>query len=192
MRLRPTGAFALLQSSLHPLTGLDLDLRDVIGRSAAELAERCERARGDVACVTASREWLRGRIARAPQPEKLVSRAVAQIEAGGGDLAIAELEGLGGASKGRFAATFRDRVGVTPKRFARIVRFRRALELLAASDVPLGAIAAQAGYYDQPHMNAEFHVHAGMTPAAFRRAQRYPNGTSLAGQFFQDAIESSA
>jgi hypothetical protein len=41
-------------------------------------------------------------------------------------------------------------------------------------------------------MNAEFQVHAGMTPAAFRRAERYPNGTSLAEQFFQDEIQAFA
>jgi AraC-like DNA-binding protein len=192
MRLRPTGAFALLRTSLHPLTGLDLDLHDVIGRAAAELGERCATAQNDAACVVASVDWARAHIARAPEPAPRVARAVAQIEANGGDVAIAGLDALGGASRARFVAAFRDHVGVTPKRFARIVRFRRALELLHAGDAPLGAIAAQVGYYDQPHMNAEFRIHAGMTPQALRRAERYPNSTSLPEQFFQDDGESSA
>jgi hypothetical protein len=36
-----------------------------------------------------------------------------------------------------------------------------------------------AGYYDQPHLNAEFRQHAGMTPRAFLRSLRYPNSPSL-------------
>jgi AraC-like DNA-binding protein len=192
INLWPEGACAVLRSSLPSLTDADFDLHDVIGRSAAELGERCTAARNDAACVEASLEWIRGRIAGAPEPPASVRRAVAQIQAGGGDIAVAALDALGGKAGGRFTASFCDYVGVTPKRFARIVRFRRALELLQASDLPLVAIAAQAGYYDQPHMNAEFRNHAGMTPHAFRRAQRYPNSTSLAEQVLQDDLAPSA
>ncbi len=192
LRLQPTGAFALLRTALHPLTGLDFDLHDVIGRAAAELGERCSEARNDAACVAASLEWVRARIALAPERATLVLRAVAQIEAHGGDVAIAALDALGGASRSRFVAAFRDHVGVTPKRFARIMRFGRVLELLQRSDAPLSEIAAQAGYYDQPHMNAEFRVHAGMTPQALRLARRYPDSTHLAEHFFQDDVAASA
>jgi AraC-like DNA-binding protein len=186
--LRPPGAFALLRTPLHELTDRDVDLHDVIGRAAADFGERCTQASTDAHCMTASLDWIRGRLVRAPEPRAPVASALAQLEAGRGDLAIASLEALSGASRARFAAAFRDQVGVTPKRFARILRFRRALELLDASEAPLGAIAAQAGYYDQPHMNAEFRVHAGLTPQGYRRAQRFPNSTSLAEQIFQDAV----
>ncbi len=180
MRLKPTGAFALLRTSLRPLTNVDLDLHDVIGPAAAELGERCVGSAGDARCVAASVDWARARLSRAPEPAKLVLRAVAEIEAAGGDVAIARLDALCGTSRRRFAAAFQDHVGVTPKLFARIVRFRRALELVQTSDAPLGSIAAEAGYYDQPHMNAEFAVHAAMTPQALRHAERYPNSNHLA------------
>ena len=186
MRLRPAGAYGLLRTSLRPLTDLDLDLHDVIGPAAAELAERCTASASDAACVAASLEWVRARLARAPEPADFVTRALEQIEALGGDVAIARLDALCGTSRRRFAAAFQDHVGVTPKRFARLVRFRRALELVQVSDAPLGTIALQAGYYDQPHMNAEFAVHAAMSPLALRNAARYPNGNHLAEQNFQD------
>ena len=185
LRLRPIGACALLRMGLHPLTGLDADLHAVIGNAAAELGERCAGARTDVACVAAALAWLRARLANARAPAEFVRRAVDQIEAGAGDVVIGHVEALAGRSRTRFAAAFRDHVGVTPKRFARIVRFRHALDLVHGG-VPLGEIAARTGYYDQPHMNAEFRVHAGMTPQAIRHAQRYPNSGSLAEQFLQD------
>ena len=82
-----------------------------------------------------------------------------------------------------------------PGRTVRVLRINLWPEgacAVQASDLPLVAIAAQAGYYDQPHMNAEFRNHAGMTPHAFRRAQRYPNSTSLAEQVLQDDLAPSA
>ena len=192
LRLKPTGAFALLRTSLRSLTDLDVDLHDVIGGAAEELGQRCAESAADARCVAASVQWARARLARAPQAASLVLQALEQIDSVGGDIAIARLDALCGTSRRRFAAAFGDHVGVTPKRFARIVRFRRALELVQESDVPFGTVAAQAGYYDQPHMNAEFHAHAGMTPQALRNAQRYPNSNHLAEQFFQDNARATA
>jgi len=190
--LWPAGAYALLRTSLRELTDLDLDLHDVIGRAAAEFGTLCWDAHGDAACVGAAVEWMRARIGRAPEPAALVARTLAQIEADGGDLLIAALDGFDGKAGGRFAAAFRDQVGVTPKRFARIVRFRRALELVRHGEASLAEIAGRTGYYDQPHMNAEFRVHAGMSPQAFRRAVHYPNSVSLAEQNLQDEVATSA
>jgi AraC-like DNA-binding protein len=191
IRLRPAGAFALLRTSLYDLTDLDFDLHDVAGRSAAELAERCADARDDRACIAAAIGWIRVRAERAPEPEPVVTRVVAELESDCGDVAIAELQ-IGGMARNRLTATFRDQIGVTPKRYARILRFRHALELLRASDASVGTIAARAGYYDQPHMNAEFRTHAGIAPQAFRFARHYPDTTSLAEDFLQDGDPTTA
>jgi AraC-like DNA-binding protein len=43
----------------------------------------------------------------------------------------------------------------------------------------LSQVALDAGYYDQPHMNAEFREMAGLTPRQFLAARRYPNSLSL-------------
>ncbi|GAC1311678.1 MAG: hypothetical protein NVSMB19_26140 [Vulcanimicrobiaceae bacterium] len=191
IRLYAAGACALLRTSLHPIADLTVELADVIGPAATDFAEECADARDDIACVDAALAWLRARVCGAPQTPHLVAVALARIEADGGDLAMAQIAELGSTSRARFTAAFRDYVGVTPKRFARIVRFRRALALVQTGTAPLGTIAANVGYFDQPHMNAEFRAHAGMTPNALRDAERYPNSQSLALQNFQDdaAIE---
>jgi methylphosphotriester-DNA--protein-cysteine methyltransferase len=60
---------------------------------------------------------------------------------------------------------FRDAIGMIPKTFARLARFRRALGA-ARPDEHEGwaSIAAEAGYYDQAHLIAEFRMIAGVTP----------------------------
>jgi AraC-like DNA-binding protein len=179
VRLHPVGAFALLATPLQPLAGVTVDLRDVVGRAAAELGERCY----DAACgeqrVRIAARWAVERIARCSHVDPAVAWAARRIAQLDGRVTVAALEADTGRSRARFTAAFREHVGVSPKRYARVVRFRRALELVP-SGAPLGEIALAAGYYDQPHMNAEFRAHSGLTPREFLRAVRYPHSVSLA------------
>jgi AraC-like DNA-binding protein len=62
---------------------------------------------------------------------------------------------------------FRETVGVSPKTFARLARFRRALRAAREdAHASWASIAAAAGYYDQAHLIAEFRAIAGVTPRA--------------------------
>lgn len=61
---------------------------------------------------------------------------------------------------------FTDRVGVAPKRFARIQRVRTVLARAGSAD--WAGLASDTGYYDQSHLTADFHTLMGVSPAAFR------------------------
>lgn len=72
-----------------------------------------------------------------------------------------------GVSERHLRRVFREAVGVSPKAFSKLTRFRRALR--AASEVhpaSWASIAAAAGYYDQAHLIADFRAIAGVTPRA--------------------------
>ena len=60
---------------------------------------------------------------------------------------------------------FRDRAGVTPKQFTRIVRFRKAL-FAARAGAPLVVAAAESGYADQAHFTREAQALTGCAPRA--------------------------
>lgn len=47
-------------------------------------------------------------------------------------------------------------VGTTPKRFERMIRFRRSLHSLIDSKLPLKNIGLEAGYYDQSRFIQDF------------------------------------
>ncbi len=84
---------------------------------------------------------------------------------------IAEVVRQTGYSHRYFIALFRDAVGLTPKRYCGIRRFRRALARLVANpSVALSAAAVDEGYSDQAHFTREFRRFAGMPPGAYRRA----------------------
>jgi AraC-like DNA-binding protein len=189
VRLQPPAASRLLRTSLVPLTSLTLDLGDLLDAAAAELATRVRDAADGTRAVIAAAAWVERHIAPQPEPDSTVARALAAIRDDGGTRSIAAIDAWHGRSRARFNAAFRDAVGVSPKRFARIVRFDRALQLMTCGHGSFGEIALAAGYYDQPHFNAEFRAHAGLTPRAYISGLRFPGSTSLADpaeQNFQD------
>jgi AraC-like DNA-binding protein len=78
-----------------------------------------------------------------------------------------------GVSERHLRRVFRETVGVSPKSFAKLTRFERALR--AARESAAGSwasIATAAGYYDQAHLIAEFRAIAGATPRALLRELR--------------------
>lgn len=63
---------------------------------------------------------------------------------------------------------FQDAIGVSPKTYSRLTRFHRAVRAARRGGaVNWADIAADAGYYDQAHLIAEFRAIAGASPRAF-------------------------
>lgn len=180
VRLHPAGAFAVLGRPLHELTGLTADLEDVVQGAATELAERCAAASTPEGRLRAAAAWLEGRLRAHPGPDRAVAWMVRELERRSGAVAIGPLRERTGWSKTRLTSRFRDQIGVTPKTFARVLRFRRALELVHREKGELSDIALAGGYYDQPHFNAEFRQLSGFTPTEYQARRRYPESVSLA------------
>ncbi|MGH8212106.1 MAG: helix-turn-helix domain-containing protein [Rhodanobacteraceae bacterium] len=88
------------------------------------------------------------------------------------DAVLAEAD----CSHRHFIALFRGATGLTPKRYARIRRFRRVLAEAADSGMAWSALAQAHGYCDQAHLNRDFHEFTGLPPHAWRRVQdRHPH-----------------
>lgn len=174
VRLCPAGAYALLDGPVREISELVVDLEDLIGRAADELAERCYDATVEGRFRRAA-DWVSERVMKARGIDPAIAWAAGRIELSGGAVSIADLRRQTGLSKTRLAEAFRDQIGLAPKLYARVVRFRRAAALLQKGAEPLVEVALAAGYYDQPHMNAEFRELSGLSPREFLAA-RYPTG----------------
>jgi AraC-like DNA-binding protein len=175
VRMCPAGAYALLNGPMREISELVVDLEDLVGRAADELAERCYEAASVEERLRRAADWVAERVMKSRGIDPAVAWAAGQIEQSGGAVSIAELRRQTGLSKTRLAEAFRDQVGLAPKLYARVVRFRRAAELLQKGAEPLVEVALAAGYYDQPHLNAEFRELSGLSPGEFLAA-RYPTG----------------
>ena len=175
VRMCPAGAYALLNGPMREISELIVDLEDLVGRAADELAERCYDAASVEERLRRAADWVAERVMKSRGIDPAVAWAAGQIEQSGGAVSIAELRWRTGLSKTRLAEAFRDQIGLAPKLYARVIRFRRAAELLQKGAAPLIEVALTAGYYDQPHMNAEFRELSGLAPREFLSA-RFPTG----------------
>jgi AraC-like DNA-binding protein len=175
VRLRPAGALALLAAPLRETSGLIVDLDAAFGRAVSELVERCQEADDIPQRFQIVAAWLSRRIAEARAATPEVAWSAARLERTAGDVAIGVLRQQTGLSKSRLAALFRDEIGLTPKLYARVLRFRRLLQMLQEGHASLADAALEAAYYDQPHMTAEFRELGGITPREFL-ASRHPVG----------------
>ena len=84
----------------------------------------------------------------------------------GGAVAIGDLSGSAGVSSTHLAQRFKELIGVTPKRLARIARFQHALALLDQMETaPSTRTAAACGFADQAHFVRDFRDLAGVPPS---------------------------
>ena len=74
-----------------------------------------------------------------------------------------------GLLPGTFTRRFRDRTGLTPKRFARVRRLQRVVAAVTPGRAADWAqLAADHGYCDQAHLIDDFRDIAGITPGSYR------------------------
>jgi AraC-like DNA-binding protein len=176
VRLLPAGAYGLLSRPMRDVTGLSVDLADLIGPAAGELAERCDAAGSVASRFRIVAAWVAGRLAQGRGMDEAIAWAVGRLDATGGAASIGELRAHVGMSKARLAGRFREQVGLTPKLYARVVRFHQTLGILQSGGPGrLTDVALDGQFYDQPHMNAEFRALGGLTPREFLAA-RHPVG----------------
>ncbi|MEK6398675.1 MAG: AraC family transcriptional regulator, partial [Terriglobus sp.] len=78
-----------------------------------------------------------------------------------------------GCSERYLRALFTPQVGLSPKAWHRLQRFRYAANRLHRGDeIRWEALALQCGYYDQAHFANEFRAFSGIDPTTYSRAER--------------------
>ena len=80
----------------------------------------------------------------------------------------AEIADPVGYSQRRFIELFRNEVGITPKRFSRLCRFRKVISALQGQTTADWIdVAVSGGYFDQSHLIHEFREFSGLTPKEY-------------------------
>ena len=87
-------------------------------------------------------------------------------------LQLTQIAGAVGVHPVYLATAFRENFGVTIGEFVRKLRIEHACSELTKGDLPLAAIALQAGFVDQSHFSKVFKSYLGTTPARYRRSFR--------------------
>jgi AraC-like DNA-binding protein len=166
--LSPLAARRIFRVPMHELAGRAVALEELLGSEAGLLEERIAEAPSWEQRFALLERELGARLDGAEPPPADVDRAWRRLVTSDGRLRVGELARELGCSRKHLGARFRDHVGLPPKLVARILRFRRAADLLLEPEAPgLAQLAADCGYYDQAHLDRDFRDLAGTTPTAF-------------------------
>ena len=174
---RPGGTRPFTAVPAHDLADRDVPLDALWGAGAERrLRERLLEAPSPERALDVLESAL-GQAWRDRQPHAAVAFALARFHA---RPALARVDAVTAdlaLSPRRFIERFKADVGVTPKRYCRLLRFRRAVEdAHRGRQTGWAELAADGGFADQAHFIHEFRAFSGLTPSAYEAARTaFPN-----------------
>ena len=157
---------------MHDLATRTVALEDVFGNAASRLtSELYEAASWEARFDILDREIL-ARIDRTRHVPEWVQWVRQRLVRTGGQTNIHTLVDKVGYSQKHVIAQFTTEFGLSPKTFARVLRFGRAADMLKVSERGrLADIAHSCGYYDQAHFTRDFRAFAGVSPTELLASQ---------------------
>lgn len=183
VRFRPTMAARFLGVPAPEIVDAMIALED-----AWDLA-RTRRLLDQLAESKSSAECIRRFEAELAPPPALdpAEKAIAWLVESCGQISVEDLAEAASLSPRQFRRVCLERSGLTPKRLARILRFRHATTHATAHAAPHSQrdaaqaahqlhrrgwadIALECGYYDQAHLINEFREFSGLAPSEFAAA----------------------
>lgn len=167
VRLRPEAAARLTGAAIAEFVDAKIELNDLFDSGEVALLEQKLIRAADSAERIVSVETFLMRHLRDPRSNPVVSRALLLLRQRP-TLPMRSLASDLGVSERHLLRSFYAMVGVSPKKFARIVRLGK---VLAARRRGLGwaEIAFACGFTDQAHMIKDFNALVGVSPEEFLR-----------------------
>jgi AraC-like DNA-binding protein len=177
--LTAVGARLFFNQPLCDFTNRTLGLDDVIGPAVRHLQAELHDAPTWEARFSILDRLIASRVAVSRPPSQELVWSWEELTRTAGRVKIAALVDEIGWSERHFAREFRCHLGMTPKAFARVLRFARVVKQLTTRSQPrLVDIALDCGYYDQAHFTRDFRTFAGITPTELL-ASRGPDGSGF-------------
>ncbi|WP_342316574.1 helix-turn-helix transcriptional regulator [Lysobacter sp. FW306-1B-D06B] len=179
--LRPGAMQALFGCDADALQGQHVALEDLWNPLDVErLRDRLACADGAEHRAIVLQQALLAQVRPIRAMHPAIARAMQTLRQG---RLVRETVADSGLSHRHFLLRFRAATGLSPKEYARVLRFRRALALMP--ERALADVAFAAGYSDQAHLGREFRALSGLTPQTYR-AGNPAGGRHVEVNFLQD------
>jgi transcriptional regulator GlxA family with amidase domain len=115
-----------------------------------------------------------------PAGRNAVDALIERIQRDGGATPIMGWARQSGVDSRNLERSFCAHIGMTPKQYARVIRFKRHYQaLIAGAAKPRSLSANLDGFYDQSHFNREFRFFTGVAPTT-KLAGRMSQGMKVA------------
>lgn len=168
---RPGGLYRLLGVPMYELLNGGFDARDIFGSDMVSISDRLDNVTLEQGKAVVE-AFLLEKLASL-KPILPFDSAIQVLLGSNGRLSVEQTASLACLSTKQFERKCKERLGMNPKMYSRILRFSRAYRLHEASPrLSWTAIAHEAGYFDQMHMIREFRDFAGVNPSVIEHELR--------------------
>ena len=168
VHFKPAGAACVLGMPAGEMTDRVVELDAIWGNSGLDLHNALLEAPTPDSKFTVLERFLLCLAKRARVRSPAIRHALRWFTAEPAMTSIDNVAGELGVSHKHLIQRFRDEVGLTPKRFCRIRRFRSVLRTIQNQNtVDWADIACACGYFDQAHFIREFRDFSGLNPSAY-------------------------
>ncbi|HML57001.1 MAG TPA: helix-turn-helix domain-containing protein [Ferruginibacter sp.] len=160
----PGGLFRLMGVPMHEFIDEHYNAEDVFGKSMVAVNEQLHEARDHFEIKNIIESFLLDQLYRV-KPLLPFDEAMLELFNPYRSAPIEHIASLACLSVRQFERVSRQRVGLPPKLFARIVRFSKAYRMREESaHLSWTDIAHHCGYFDQMHFIRDFKTFTGITP----------------------------
>jgi len=179
---RPGAARAFLAAPAIDFCDQAVQLDSIWGRRSADpLLDRLHEARTATARLCILEEALVGRMQTFREkhlPMHPIMKYALHAFGNAPDIrTVADVSREIGWSRRWLSHAFAEQVGMTPKRYCRLVRFQDVVrEIASQRSVDWAGVALAGGFCDQAHLVHEFRAFSGLSPEMFLNSERpFPN-----------------
>ena len=160
----PGGLHRLLGGSLSEMIDGSFDAEDVFGAAMKEVNNRLQEADGFDAMKDVVEQFLLQKVKSIKQSVPF-DKAMLALLNNDGIVPIEKIASLACLSVRQFERVSKERIGLPPKLFARIIRFSKAYRLRENHPaISWTKIAYECNYFDQMHLIRDFKQFAGVAP----------------------------
>jgi AraC-like DNA-binding protein len=179
VQFRPGGAARLLNGDISEYSNQVIDAAVLLGDDVLGLRQQLLDAADQAARFAAVTAYLTEHCRPADTIDTVVADLVQAIQ----ENSTAKLKDLirdAGYSQKQLIHHFKQRVGLTPKSYQRIVRFNELLpKIMAKQTVAWNTISVECDYFDQSHFIKEFRTFCGYSPKQFLVEQKDHGGANF-------------
>jgi AraC family transcriptional regulator of arabinose operon len=104
--------------------------------------------------------------------DRRIEICISKIESDPASCELSALAELVDLSPSRFRHLFKEETGLTPSRYLKLVRYRKAAVLLRTTFISIKAILLGVGLNSDSHFVRDFRQIYGMSPTEYRTAKR--------------------
>jgi AraC-like DNA-binding protein len=165
----PGGLYRMLGVPMREMVDESYDATDIFGNELQEVNNKLQEAAGFDEINAVIERFLLQKV-KTLKKALPFDMAMLELLRFNGNVSIEQIASMACLSLRQFERVCQDRIGLSPKLYARLTRFSKAYRLREnLPDVSWTSIAYECGYFDQMHMIRDFKTFAGVAPGVIEK-----------------------